>query len=97
MKIDDNILYKLISLQDKKAEIKQEEKDILEIVMKELKNNSLTSWKTRLDGRNIEFEIIPEKKEPVFDTVRFKKEEYDMVLKYQKEKTTKEKLKMKID
>lgn len=97
MKIDDNILYKLISLQDKKAEIKQEEKDILEIVMKELKNNSLTSWKTRLDGRNIEFEIIPEKKEPVFDAVRFKKEEYDMVLKYQKEKTTKEKLKMKID
>lgn len=97
MKIDDNILYKLISLQDKKAEIKQEEKDILEIVMKELKNNSLTSWKTRLDGRNIEFEIIPEKKEQVFDTVRFKKEEYDMVFKYQKEKTTKEKLKMKID
>lgn len=97
MKIDENILYKLISLQDKKAEIKQEEKDILEIVMKELKDNSLTSWKTRLDGRNIEFEIIPEKKEPVFDIVRFKKEEYDMVLKYQKEKTTKEKLKMKID
>ena len=97
MKIDENILYKLISLEDKKAEIKQEEKDILDIVMKELKDNSLISWSIRIDGRNINFEIIPEKKEPVFDVVRFKKEEYDMVLKYQKEKTTKEKLKMKID
>lgn len=97
MEIDENILYKLVSLEDKKAEIKQEEKDILDIIMKKLKDNSLTSWNIEIDGRNINFEIIPEKKEPVFDTVRFKKEEYELSLKYQKEKTTKEKLKMKID
>lgn len=97
MKIDENILYKLISLEDKKAEIKQEEKDILDIIMKKLKDNSLTSWSTKIDGRNISFEIIPEKTDTVFDTVRFKKEEYEMTLKYSKPRTTKEKLKMKID
>ena len=97
MKIDENILYKLISLQDKKAEIKQEEKDILDIIMKKLKDNSLTSWNIEIDGRNISFEIIPEKTDTVFDTVRFKKEEYEMTLKYSKPRTIKEKLKMKID
>lgn len=97
MEIDENILYKLVSLEDKKAEIKQEEKDILDIVMKELKDNSLTSWNIEIDGRNISFEIIPEKTDTVFDTVRFKKEEYEMTLKYSKPRTIKEKLKMKID
>ena len=97
MKIDENILYKLLSLEEAKKEIKQEEKEVLDIVMEELKRNSLTSWSTNLEGKNISFEIIPEKKEPVFDTVRFKIEEYELSLKYQKEKTTKEKLKMKID
>lgn len=97
MEIDENILYKLVSLEDKKAEIKQEEKDILDIIMKKLKDNSLTSWNIEIDGRNISFEIIPEKTDTVFDTVRFKKEEYEMTLKYSKPRTIKEKLKMKID
>lgn len=97
MKMDVNIIYKLFNIKDKKEQLKREEKEIQEMITEFLKKNSLDKYTTKLDRKNICFEIIPEKTETTFDSTRFKKEQPDLTVKYLKEKTTKEKLKIKIE
>ena len=98
MKIDENVLCKLVDIRDKKKELNIEEKEILSSVMKQMKENNITKCRFNdVNDNSIFFEIIPEKKETIFDSIRFKKEQNDLVMEYQKDRTTKEKIKVTIN
>lgn len=94
--IDINIASRLLSLKQRKEEIKLEEKEIHSAIISLMKENNVDKTSFKIGNAEIAMEIIPEKEKEIFDTKKFKIENYELYVRFTKRQKNKEKIKIEI-